>query len=321
VIAFLISALVESDAYVNLAKTVECGFQYIRLDIDDTPIRTPNNNSLSKGDHVFIGNLTAEDDPVRIAGGSTVFKGEFPAVVSLQIPDKFGGYKHICGGTVIDERHVLTAAHCVMARLARDITVVFKEYDLSQSEPGRSAEERVKPSKIIVHSKFDFRKFVHDIALIRIDPPINFGADPLLNPACLPERTNSNLSPSEASALSYAHLPATVTGWGKLSEGGPAATVLQKVTVPIMTNSACKALMTGRIDIGDGHLCAGWSRGGQSACQGDSGGPLFYREGEGQLTVIGVVSAGVGCARPLSPGVYTRVSEYLDWIKANAAAD
>ncbi|CAG0917174.1 unnamed protein product [Notodromas monacha] len=291
----------QANTCLLVAKTAECGAQYIRLDLD--------------GEEDFNETMLTEP-PSRIAGGSVVYPGEFPSIVSLQTRTPTGQYQHTCGGTVIDERHVLTAAHCVMGRMATRISIVFKEHDLSR--PEAAAEYRVFPTKIITHSKFDFKTFAHDIALLRFDPPLKFHQDPFVSPVCLPGPATKGIA---RPAFTFAHKPATVAGWGKMSEGGELSTVLQKVTVPVLTNQACKTLLNGHVNIQDGHLCAGWSRGGQSACQGDSGGPLFYHDQDGHLLVIGIVSAGVGCARALSPGVYTRVSEYLDWIRDNVEAE
>jgi trypsin len=97
--------------------------------------------------------------------------------------------------------------------------------------------------------------------------------------------------------------------------------VLQKVDVPVVTNDKCQLMYSFNIffkpKIDSTHLCAGW-RGGADSCQGDSGGPLFATI-NGVYTEIGIVSEGFMCAKIFNPGKYTRVSSYIDWIKAQIA--
>merc|ERR1712055_1264948 len=103
---------------------------------------------------------------------------------------------------------------------------------------------------------------------------------------------------------------ALVSGWGTLTEGGQTPTILQKVTVPLVSDDACRDAY-GASSILDSMMCAGEA--GQDSCQGDSGGPLNCG---GKL--CGVVSWGYGCARPDYPGVYTEVAYFVDWILSHA---
>ncbi|KAH7945462.1 hypothetical protein HPB49_011108 [Dermacentor silvarum] len=92
--------------------------------------------------------------------------------------------------------------------------------------------------------------------------------------------------------------------------------ILQKVTVPIVSNDECNGwyAQSGKlVHLQDTQLCAGFKEGKKDACQGDSGGPLMFYDGS-KYVLIGVISAGFGCARPLLPGLYTRVSEYKPWL-------
>jgi hypothetical protein len=105
---------------------------------------------------------------------------------------------------------------------------------------------------------------------------------------------------------------ATVTGWGATSNGGELSDELRQVSLPIVSNDDCNVPYQGEIT--DNMLCAGLPQGGEDACQGDSGGPLVVPVSSGTYKQAGVVSFGKQCALPDIPGVYTRVSRYIDWI-------
>ena len=106
-------------------------------------------------------------------------------------------------------------------------------------------------------------------------------------------------------------------GWGLTAENGLTSTHLREVTVPVVTNAVCSAgYASDGITIADTMLCAGSAQGGKDSCQGDSGGPIAIKDTNGTWKQIGVVSFGIGCARPNKYGVYTRVSEFIDWINA-----
>ena len=107
----------------------------------------------------------------------------------------------------------------------------------------------------------------------------------------------------------------TVSGWGVMSTGeGTISNVLNAVDVPITSFEDCKSAYGQRVN--RDHVCAGLKQGGKDSCQGDSGGPLVRRRGN--LTeLVGIVSFGYGCAQAGAPGVYTKVSSYIDWIEQN----
>ena len=128
----------------------------------------------------------------------------------------------------------------------------------------------------------------------------------VLQPICLPEPGQD-----------YDNVTAVVTGWGRLNYTGPLADTLQEVRVNTMTNSEC-ARSHGDHRISDNMICAG-ANGGDS-CEGDSGGPLTVLGQDGSYRQIGVVSWGKGCARQGYPGVYTRITALLPWVKTTISA-
>ena len=110
-----------------------------------------------------------------------------------------------------------------------------------------------------------------------------------------------------------------VAGWGAVKENGPTSGILKEVSLPVLTAKKCKALVDDPNMYTKKVICTGYAEGGQDACQGDSGGPLFHVNG-GQQILVGVVSWGEGCARKNSPGIFTKVAFYLDWMKSTMQA-
>lgn len=189
---------------------------------------------------------------------------------------------------------LITAAHCVKNRLPQELMIEAHRHDLrksSESEEGIVMELQ----EIFIHPNYDENSTKNDIALIRVKSPAQ-----LVGYARVDYGTGVQFGTN-----------VTVAGWGAVKEWGQSSPVLLKVQVPLVTEEQCKKALSG---IHEGMLCAGGIA-GMDSCQGDSGGPLFV-EGDGKSpTLIGVVSWGRGCARPGLPGVYTRVSVFLDWIR------
>uniref|UniRef100_A0A8D1LSB6 Ovochymase-2 n=1 Tax=Sus scrofa TaxID=9823 RepID=A0A8D1LSB6_PIG len=244
----------------------------------------------------------------RIVGGSQVEKGAYPWQVSLKRRQK-----HVCGGTIISPRWVITAAHCVANRnIASTFNVTAGEYDLSYVEPG---EQTLTIETVIIHPHFSTKKPMdYDIALLKMAGAFHF--DQFVGPMCLPE-------PGERFAPGFI---CTTAGWGRLNEDGIAPQVLQEVDLPILTQDECiTALLTLQKPIsGQTFLCTGFPEGGRDACQGDSGGSLMCRNKKGTWTLAGVTSWGLGCGRGWrknlqkddqgSPGIFTDLTKVLPWI-------
>ena len=161
-----------------------------------------------------------------------------------------------------------------------------------------------------------------DIALVRLKPIRSNWNNQLVRPICLSDdrRLTNN---KKRSPLSKMMMMATVTGWGRsdVSEINITNTrikALQKVDLPIVSNEQCQ-LWYHREDwsmkIKASHLCAGFESGGKDSCLEDSGGPLMIKQ-NGRFVIVGIVSAGIGCGLAKTPGIYTRVSSYIHWIKS-----
>ena len=248
----------------------------------------------------------------EIVGGRPADPGEWPWQVALVFNSSatlFAGLN--CGGSLIARDWVLTAAHCVEFSPVEEYDVVAGVHDLNAPAPGF---RRVAIAEIIVHPDYDPVTADNDIALLRLAEPID--ARPA-DGATLPI-AYARLVPADVGAL--VGVEATVTGWGTLTPGLlDHPTDLHEVEIPIVTNEACNAAYGGGITAT--MLCAGLTEGGRDSCQGDSGGPLvIFDEAGGHWLQAGIVSWGLGCAAPGIPGVYTRLSEYVDWLREIAGA-
>ncbi|XP_012155514.2 trypsin-1 [Ceratitis capitata] len=227
----------------------------------------------------------------RIVGGTAVRSNKYPWTAQLLTK----GFL-FCGGALINDRYVLTAAHCVMGQRASSISVRVLQINRATTKTGITRNA----AALIMHEKYNTNTLVNDIALVKLNKPVEL-KDPI-RPVCLPNIRRQNFDFKEG----------IVAGWGLTSQDGSVSSILREVAVPIITNAQCRATAYKSMIVST-MLCAGVvGKGGKDACQGDSGGPLIVRDGIFQLA--GVVSFGYGCARPNAPGIYTRVSRYLDWI-------
>ncbi|XP_037955602.1 serine proteinase stubble [Teleopsis dalmanni] len=243
----------------------------------------------------------------RIVGGKSATFGRWPWQVSVRRTSFFGfSSTHRCGGALINENWIATAGHCVDDLLISQIRIRVGEYDFSHVQEQLPYIER-GVSKKVVHPKYNFFTYEYDLALVKLEQPLEFA--PHVSPICLPQTDSLLIG-----------MNATVTGWGRLSEGGTLPSVLQEVSVPIVSNDNCKTmfLRAGRQEfIPEIFLCAGYETGGQDSCQGDSGGPLQVKSQDGRFFLAGIISWGIGCAEANLPGVCTRISKFVPWILEN----
>lgn len=235
----------------------------------------------------------------RIVGGSEVSIVQFPWQVSLRLARRSS---HYCGGSLLNTKFVITAAHCVKDQKEGSVNVVMGSTTI-KSLSANSKTVAVK--KFHIHDNYSPVNLNDDIALIELDDNVSEAKNlrfPFIRGICLPQQNE------EFSGKS------TVSGWGRTSESTYGSTDhLRAVDVDLMTDDDCRKDY-GKSKIHDSMLCAGYSEGGKDACQGDSGGPLVKLI-DNRAVLLGVVSWGYGCARPGNPGVYTQVSRYVDWIE------
>ena len=236
----------------------------------------------------------------QIVGGEKAAQGAWPWMVAIQAFTE-PGYHTFCGASLVAPSWALTAAHCVVNAAPDQIVATVGPHRLDSGQGQKRSVDR-----IVVHPRYGFdfaHDFAHDLALLHLTEPADAELVTLLG--------------ADDLALAGPGTLGTVIGWGALSEDGSAGLVsydLQQVELPIVSEEECTNSM-GRM-ITENMLCAGFKEGGKDACHGDSGGPLVVPDGEGGWQLAGLVSFGIGCARPAFYGVYTRVSQYHDWILA-----
>uniref|UniRef100_A0A8C6W7C1 Transmembrane protease serine 6 n=1 Tax=Nannospalax galili TaxID=1026970 RepID=A0A8C6W7C1_NANGA len=232
----------------------------------------------------------------RIVGGAVSSEGEWPWQASLQIRGR-----HICGGALIANRWVITAAHCFQedSMVSPTLWTVFLGKVQQNSRwPG---EVSFKVNRLFLHPYHEEDSHDYDVALLQLDHPVVYSAT--VRPVCLPAHSHF-FEPGQH---------CWITGWGALREGGPTSSTLQKVDVRLVPQDLCNEAYSYQVT--PRMLCAGYRKGKKDACQGDSGGPLVCKEPSGRWFLAGLVSWGLGCGRPNFFGVYTRITGVINWIQ------
>lgn len=243
-----------------------------------------------------------------IVGGVETNLKEFPHMAALGYRDR-GNIEWRCGGSLISEYYVLTAAHCtpnknppIIARLG--------DFNLKRNDDGAQPVNYVIVERIR-HPDYKPPTKYNDIALLKLDRRVEFSD--FIRPACLYTKDYFDVNKTVA------------TGWGKIDFAEPLSDTLLKVAISIIDNKQCNDLYS--LDsptrelsrgIASSMMCAGELRGGKDTCQGDSGGPIQITRPNNQCVydIIGVTSFGKFCAAKNAPGVYTRVSAFVPWIES-----
>uniref|UniRef100_T1E7D1 Putative chymotrypsin-2 chymotrypsin-2 n=1 Tax=Anopheles aquasalis TaxID=42839 RepID=T1E7D1_ANOAQ len=247
----------------------------------------------------------------KIIGGEEAKPHEFPFVVSLQWNygnDSDADPIHFCGGAILNERWVLTAAHCNISYTPNGhLEIVAGAHNLSDN---RERHQRRRVTRMIPHEAYCWTVCPNDIALIRVDPPFELGQH--VKPIQLPGKNESFTG------------NALISGWGTtVPTMGPIyPDKLQKAVLPLVDYDSCRQLWYDVSHLAETNVCAGPEDGSKSSCSADSGGPLvtMLNDDVGSVdddpTLIGLVSWGpFPCGAPLRPNIFTGVAYFIDWIE------
>ncbi|XP_063055706.1 trypsin-2-like [Engraulis encrasicolus] len=231
----------------------------------------------------LLGAAAAAPVDDKIVGGYQCEAHSQPHQVSINI-----GY-HFCGGSLINDRWVISAAHCWINPFGQ--VVILGDHHIWEYE---GTEQYMALDAIYWHQSYDYQTLDYDIMLMKLAHPVtvNEYVKPIPLPTSCPNAGDM----------------CTVSGWGNIyTDEVFNPFYLQCVEVPIVSHEECNRNYGGLIT--DQMLCAGYQEGGKDACQGDSGGPMVCNG-----VLQGIVSWGYGCAQPEYPGVYTKVCSLLPWI-------
>jgi len=257
------------------------------------PIRYAANGSVAEE----IERVKCDGDCKRIVNGFDADEGEWPWIAAL-----LNNGRQFCGGSLIDNKHILTAAHCV-ASMSRyevaNLRIRLGDYKIKTN--GETEIWESKAERVVRHKEFSQNTLHKDVAIITMEDEVPASLKHV-SPVCLPDHHEQ-----------YTARTATVIGWGSLRENGAQPDTLQEMTVKIWDNKECSETYGNAAPGGimDHMLCAG--KQGKDSCSGDSGGPMQIGTGN-VWSQIGIVSWGIGCGKSFYPGVYTRVTEVKDWI-------
>ncbi|XP_058464522.1 chymotrypsin-2-like [Malaya genurostris] len=240
---------------------------------------------------VFGGTLPAEylEWEGRIVGGSNANAGQFPYQVSL----RSSGNAHFCGASVINNRYVLSAAHCTVGRTTANTRVVVGTHLLNSGGVAHNT------ARIVNHGSYNSNTLANDVSLVQTSTTItmnNLVATIPLGSSTINTATN-----------------AVASGWGQLGANVGIPNNLQFLTTNIISLADCRSRHSSAnaARVFDNTICT-LNPSGQGMCMGDSGGPLVH--GGNQQ---GIVSWGIPCGTA-APDVFARVSSHRTWILNNA---
>jgi len=294
---------------VGKEKTVDT---FVKVLVTSNEVTTPNCNcGISK---------ELKNDGNRIVGGRLTKVEDYPWQISITDQNM----THICGGTILTRRHVLSAAHCFQSL---DASVSAINVVLWRNSEGWKIHE-VK--QIRRHKRFSSETKLNDIAILLLESPLVFDSE--IYPVCLPSAgedysDNEKLLGRTGKVLGFGETRRKLVDTWRSRRSKRDVTndlSLRQTSLRIMSNEECQEKFSkgGIEDVdqlkSETIFCA--FKNGTDACSGDSGGPLVLSE-QGRYFQVGIVSYGLGCADGRYPGVYTNIDKFRAWIKHNTKGE
>ncbi|XP_050072516.1 trypsin-1-like [Anopheles maculipalpis] len=255
----------------------------------------------------FVGYAAATDSDdkrsqQRIIGGVRALPGEFPAMVSIQRIVLVRA-SHVCGGSVLNQFHVLTAAECFFGNQNSRYRVQAGKVLLNSFEP---SEQTINVLRFTMHPQYTGSMSPFNIATVRLASP--FGYNQFITPIVLP-----TIDSIPDGIVKFA-------GWGSTTNGllPSMSDQLQMFYVGIVPNNQCQIMVSTNGPVTDRNVCLGPATGGIGACSGDAGGAAIQQI-NGMDTIVGIISWQVSpCGQPGIPTITTRVSAFIEWINLNS---
>ncbi|XP_072940416.1 trypsin, alkaline C-like [Epargyreus clarus] len=236
-------------------------------------------------------------NPQRIVGGSTTTIQQYPFGAALLFSRLAANHRQSCGGTILNNRSILSAAHCFIGDTINQWRIRVG------STNANSGGVVHNTNRILNHPNFNRVNLDNDVAILRSNTVFTFSN--VVRAASI-AGSNYNLGDNQV---------VWAIGWGAIRWQGASSEQLRHVQIWTVNQATCRTRYAElRRTITDNMLCSGWLNvGGRDQCQGDSGGPLLHNN-----VVVGVCSWGEECALPRFPGVNARVSRYTSWIQSNS---
>lgn len=272
-------------------------------------INGPENSTTCGRQHLNLFGNHVTKNPGRLIGGRDAAYGAWPWMAMLQ-KKQISGYEMVCGGTLLSNQWIVTAAHCVVAyKDKKMLRIRLGAIDRTKADDNT---QDIEIDNIYVHHKYRaVREFNNDIALIKMKRPALLNT--YVKSICLHDIDWT----IEEGDRCY------IIGWGKLwndniYDKAPYSRTLQQGKIPIRSYSNCSKMYGSQVT--DSMICAGNDKGSPDTCLGDSGGPLLCKN-NGIWQLVGVTSWGHqdGCGYYQKYGVYTSIKKVRNWIKSLTA--
>jgi len=248
-------------------------------------------------DKIPIDLLSSFDIQPKIVGGQNAVAHEYPFMVHLKSYRGDGGSYSQCGGSILSNKYILTAAHCVHFDDLKYIQVIAGDHNRVRTD---DAVTQDRWAVRIFYAGYNPTTIENDIAVLELQYDLTWSNT--VSQSCLASGSDT-----------YAGWQGTVIGWGRTTHGGTSASILQKLNMEILSRTECNQLGGGS---SDKQICVIDRRNPRGVCHGDSGGPLVVYQ-NGRLRQTGVASyITANCGTPNAPSVYVRVSAYIPWMES-----